>query len=112
MEAVVSVERPAPNSSGSVVPVVKLICTDRGQHEWTDICDFRIGDDGGFGIRVYSSVTPPNSYAKPGEGSRHSYTFICSKCTRRPRVHLNRVIKEVKAAAAGNGLIEMSLTFS
>ena len=78
-----------------------FVCTDRGRHKQTRFGDFTISADGSLHVHVHpSSLTMPNSKAGPGEGSRSSYTFRCSRCRRTVQVTQKRLMAGIVAALA------------
>jgi hypothetical protein len=66
---------------------VRLLCTDRGQHQRIKIATVYGPTDGPVGTTHNGQwYNPPVPLAGPGELSRESYQFNCPHCTRQASV--------------------------
>lgn len=66
---------------------VRVICTDRGQHDCVLLTTARRDLDGTHGMsHALRWFAPPGPYEYDSRVSHNSYEFSCPRCDRRPRI--------------------------
>ncbi len=76
-----------------------VVCTDRGQHKRTRLCDVRFQPDGTWAVAETGTPSEDDSVASwqilwpEGSEEQWLYDFFCRRCGRNPRLNRQSWLK-------------------